>query len=90
MEAFNQTIRLRMIGSCCDDLDPPDLGELLEDGRRELRASVGRYCGRNAEMLDPAKRQGIDHRLGRDIDQRNGDRPSCKPIHCGEEVFETI
>ena len=58
MEAFNQTIGLRMVGGGLDVGDGQQATEGGPELGSELRTSVAGDGGRNAKPLDPAQKEG--------------------------------
>ena len=68
METLHKAISFRMIGGREDVFDPPSFGELLEEMRTELRTSVRSDRSWNAELLHPAVGEGVEDRLGGDVD----------------------
>ena len=68
----------------------PGFAELLEEGRTELGASVGRYCRWHAEQLYPTVSESVKNGLCRDVRHRDCDGPSGEAVHRSEQVLETV
>ena len=68
----------------------PGFAELLEEGRTELGASVGRYCRWHTEQLYPTVSESVKNGLCRDVRHRDCDGPSGEAVHRGKEMLESV
>ena len=86
VKTFYQSFGDGVVDSRADAFGTQELHEVRPEFRLELASSISGNGGRGTKVCNPTRYEGFGDRLGSDIRDGDGFRPTSEVIDAGEKV----